>query len=284
MKQKKITSCFIVAFITLIALILSGAANATPLINGLGGPAGFGEYVLPRNDDGSSSEIDISSVFPNGLNFFGTTYYSLYVNNNGNITFTDPLWVYTPEGIAGINIPIIAPFWADVDTRGGVVSPTPGGTSTGSNLVYWDLDTTNHIFTVTWDDVGYFDEHTSPVNAFQLRLIEAGPSPGDFDIEFIWEDINWTTGDASGGTGGLGGFVARAGWSAGDTVHFFEIPQSGNQDAMLNLDNNPGYMRWEVRNGIPHPAPVPEPTTMSLVGIGLLGVIFIMRKRVKKYD
>lgn len=33
------------------------------LINGLGGTAGFGENEFPRNGDGVTSEIDITSVF-----------------------------------------------------------------------------------------------------------------------------------------------------------------------------------------------------------------------------
>src|SRR4249920_2571215 len=90
------------------------------LINGLGGPEGFGENTLSRNDDGSSPAIDITSVFGNGLNFFGHTYTALYLNNNGNITFSGPLSTFTPGPItAGLNNPIIAVFWADVDTRGG---------------------------------------------------------------------------------------------------------------------------------------------------------------------
>ena len=81
-----------------------------------------------------------------------------------------------------------------------------GGNSTGSNRVYYALDTVNHIFTVTWDDVGYYSAHTDKLDAFQLQLIDEGN--GDFDIEFRYEAINWTTGDLSGGNNGLGGTVA----------------------------------------------------------------------------
>lgn len=62
---------------------------ATSLVNTLGGAVGFGETSLARSDDGSSSKIDVSGVFgASGLNFFGTTYTGLYINNNGNLTFT----------------------------------------------------------------------------------------------------------------------------------------------------------------------------------------------------
>jgi VCBS repeat-containing protein len=206
------------------------------LINGLGGGSGFGTNTLGRNDDASSSAINLDSVFgPSGLNFFGHTYHTFYINNNGNITFDGPSSTYTPGVInAGVDNPIIAPFWADVDTRGGSTTPTPGGDSTGSNLVYYNLDPINHVITITWDDVGYFDGHTNKLDAFQLQLISLGN--GDFDIVFRYEDINWTTGDASNG------HAARAGFSAGDgnSSHAFELSQSGNSAAMLALESTTG--------------------------------------------
>ncbi len=93
------------------------------------------------------------------------------------------------------------PF-ADVDTRGTTVSATPGGTSTGSNLVYYDFNTAgNGTLTVTWDDVGYYNSKVDKLNAFQLQLV--GKGNGNFDVIFRYETINWTTGSASGGTDGL---------------------------------------------------------------------------------
>ena len=235
----------------------------TSLVNNLGGQLGFGEGVLLRNDDFYTDKIDITSVFPSGLNFFGQVWGGIYVNNNGNITFTSGLYTYTP-GAIGTNFtaPIIAPFWADVDTSGaGTVAPTPGGNSTGSNLVWYDLNAANGTVTITWDDVGYFNENTDKLNAFQLQLVSTGN--GNFDIVFRYEDINWTTGDMSGGTDGLGGTIARAGLSAGDGQNYYEFYFSGNQNFMLNLENTvlagseePGIWRFSVQNG-------------SVVGIGL---------------
>jgi VCBS repeat-containing protein len=227
---------------TLNATAASYLTASHNLINGLGGPSGFGTQYLGANDDGSTAAINITAVFgAAGLDFFGHTYTSLYINNNGNITFGSASIAYTPSVInGGINNPIIAPFWADVDTRVGAAIPTPGGTSTGSNLVWYNLDSANHVLTVTWDDVGYYSNHTSPANAFQLQLIGLGD--GNFDIVFRYENIDWTTGDASGGNGGLNGSVARAGYSAGDSdaQHYYELPQSADQSAMLALDTTTG--------------------------------------------
>jgi VCBS repeat-containing protein len=223
----------------LTPIAASYLTDGNVLIDGLGGPAGFGENVLAVGDDNSSSAINITSVFgPQGLDFFGHNYTSLYINNNGNITFAEPNGAFTPSQInAGANNPIIAPFWADVDTRGGPGIPT-GGNATGSNHVYYNLDSANGVLTVTWDDVGYYFEHSDKLDAFQVQLISVGN--GNFDIVYRYQDITWTTGDASNGSGGLGGSVARAGYSAGDGVHYFELPQSGNQAQMLALANTEG--------------------------------------------
>jgi VCBS repeat-containing protein len=243
-------------------LISESTSNGSPipnptgdgtLINGLGGTAGFGENVVARNDDGNSGFVDLSTVFGDGLNFFGTTFSGIYINTNGNISFGNAVGQFTPSQIgSGISTPIIAPYWADVDTRGGTTTATPGGTSTGQNQIWYDLDDTTGVLTVTWDDVGYYSNATNPVNAFQLQLLDRGN--GDFDVVFRYEDINWTTGGASGGSGGLGGTPARAGYSAGNCTDFFELPTSGNQSEMLELENSEGNFdtgiwAFQVRDG-----------------------------------
>lgn len=122
-------------------------------------------------------------------------------------------------------------------------------------MVYRDIDTVNDRIVVTWDDVGYYSSQTDKLNAFQLILDDRGN--GNFDITFRYEDINWTTGSASGGTGGLGGTPARAGFTAGtgDPAAYFELPASGIQADILALDEvagNTGLVGlWEfnVRGG-----------------------------------
>jgi len=229
----------------LMLLLMSGSAHAVDLIKGLGTAPGqpvgptFGENMFDQHDDTPTVgflPITITSVFPSGLRFGGLTYTELYLSNNGCVVFRKPLAgtgafsTFTPSQIqASATVPRIAAFFADVDTRpqalGGV---TPGGNSTGTNRVFWDLDAPSGIATFTWDDVGYFSSQVDKRNAFQIRLIAAG-SAGDFDIEFRYEAINWTTGSASGGAGGLGGTIARAGFTAADGVNFYELPQSGRQ-------------------------------------------------------
>jgi Ca2+-binding RTX toxin-like protein len=239
------------------------------LVNNLGGAAGFGENFVPRNDDYYTTGIDLRTIFgPAGLNFFGTNYTYVSVNNNGNVTLSNStgggLGTYTPFGLASGGYAIIAPFFADVDTRvptgtgsaaaPNQVTPTSGGTSRGSDLVWYDQNATgNGTLTVTWDDVGYYNTHINKLNAFQLQIV--GQGGGNFDIIFRYEHIDWVTGDASAGDNGLGGTVARGGYSTGDGSSWYELPQSGSQPGMLDLEDTlgntglAGYYKFSVRSG-----------------------------------
>ncbi len=143
-----------------------------------------------RNDDGSSPLIPLGFSF----NLYGTVYTSCYINNNGNITFSGPLSTFTPSAFPSTAFgAIVAPFFADVDTR-----------PLGSGLVYYKLEASR--LTITWDSVGYFGNHIDKRNTFQL-IISNGLDPvvgiGN-NICFSYSDCEWTTGDASGGSGGFG--------------------------------------------------------------------------------
>ncbi|KJC47758.1 hypothetical protein UP09_09085 [Bradyrhizobium sp. LTSP885] len=229
------------------------ATGSNDAASNLPSGTGFGTLAMGPNDDGSSGAVDITSVFgSDGINFFGHHYTSLYINNNGNITFSSPLSAYTPEAIgAGFDSPIMAPFWADVDTR-------------GHGQVFYDLDQADGIMTITWDDVGYYSEATDKLNSFQVVLINEGG--GNFDIEYRYGQIQWTTGSASGGSDGLGGTPARIGYTSGDGSHYYEVPQSGNQNALLTLPQTAGNTGidgvdvFNVHNG------EVDPTTLTTNG------------------
>ncbi|NVO29290.1 hypothetical protein HJ526_17860 [Donghicola sp. C2-DW-16] len=210
-------------------------------ITGDGTLVDAGGVAVPTNDDGYAA-YDFSAVFEEGMNFFGVQYDAteIYVNTNGSISFDTGISTYTPTSISAGTTAMIAPFWADVDTRVG--SP-----------IYVDVDEIEDVVTVTWQNVGYYAYHTDLVNSFQLQLYDRGG--GDFDIVFRYESINWTTGDASDGAGGLGGNVAHAGYSAGNGADFFELPQSDDQAGILALDSTvgntgvTGLWVFEVRDG-----------------------------------
>src|SRR5690349_5870622 len=161
------------AVIAVLSLPIS-TAHAVPLINTLGGPLGYGTNMLAINDDESSDAINLLTYFPpDGLRFFGGPYSEFFVNNNGNITFSDAVYEWTPSAFPIAEQPMIAPYWGDVDTRG-------GGTPT-NNSVWWYLERGRIV--VTWHNVGYYDFHDDLKMDFQLIITNATDcGSGDFDV------------------------------------------------------------------------------------------------------
>jgi hypothetical protein len=185
---------------------------------------GFKSREVPRNDDGSGPFVSLP--FP--INFFGRLRGGCWVNNNGNITFDRPLSTYTPFGLESTRTEIIAPFFADVDTRG-----------VRSRLVTFGEDQVNgrQAFGANYLDVGYFARSDDKLNRFQVVLIDRSDTgSGNFDVEFNYERVVWETGDASGGTGGLGGTPAAVGWSNGSGLPgtSFQLPGSLISGAFLD--------------------------------------------------
>jgi hypothetical protein len=231
---------------------------------------GFDALAMTRGDDHTYPQ-NLGSPIPVELGFairlFDKVHSSCFVNNNGNITFEVPLFVYTPESLIRRQAIMIAPFWADVDSR----NPASGVTRFSSEP---GEVAGRPAFGVTWRDVGYFSQHIEKRNTFQLLLIERGDrNAGDFDIEFNYNQIEWETGDASGGSCGLGGAAARVGWTNG-TGLFMEYRGSGENLALLdqlpeavtpNFDKGLIYQAWNsgvpgrivipVVNGLPQSEP-----------------------------
>lgn len=212
--------------------------------------AAFNRNSIPRNDDGSGPLTPLGFT----VNFFGKTRTSVYVNNNGNVTFDNALATFTPFGLENTHREIIAPFFADVDTR-----------PLGSKLVTYGTDTVNGrpAFGVNYVDVGYYNVHADKLNSFQLVLIDRSDlGTGNFDIEFNYDRITWETGDASGGVNGFGGVPAAVGYSngTGDPGTSFELEGSlisgsfldrGPHSLVRNRLNNtqPGRFIFRARNG-----------------------------------
>jgi uncharacterized protein (TIGR03437 family) len=213
--------------------------------------------TLAANDDDSTDAVLLNIGGTNGINFFGQSFKRVYVNNNGNLTFGSSLSQFTPNGLAqGVGYPIIAPFFADVDTTG-----------TGSGLVQYGNATVNgyNAFVANYINVGYFASETDKLNSFQVILIDRSSDvgAGDFDIEFNYGSILWETGDASGGTDGLGGTSVAVGYSnglSGSQNVYFQLPGSLINGALINGGPNalishsvnstvPGRYIFPVRQG-----------------------------------
>ena len=244
--------------IVALAAVLNGSASYAQAIRS---NAGFNAHSIPRNDDGSGPLTPLG--FP--INFFGITRSSAFVNNNGNLTFDSALATYTPFGLQQTAREIIAPFFADVDTR-----------PPGSKLVTYGQDTVNghKAFGANYISVGYFAVHDDKLNSFQVVLIDRSDTgSGNFDIEFNYGHILWETGDASGGVNGFGNVSATVGWSNGttDPGTSYQAPgslvpgsfldggpyalmtQSANTKVSNNSSPVPGRQLYHARDGIISP-------------------------------
>lgn len=255
-------------------LLLAGLAAETVSAQAIRRLPGFQVNSIPRNDDGSSSVVQL----PFTINFFGRLRSSGYVNNNGNITFDSALATFTPFGLENTQREIIAAFFADVDTR-----------NENSSLVYYGEDTIDgrKAFGINYFTVGYFASHADRLNTFQIVLIDRSDTgSGNFDVEFNYERIQWETGDASGGTGGRGGTPVVVGWSNGSGLPgtSFELP--GSLISGQFLDNGPralarrrlnspvlGRYLFRARNGVLSPGL--GITSSNVLPKGVVGVPYI---------
>ncbi|MDB5358614.1 MAG: Alpha-tectorin precursor [Phycisphaerales bacterium] len=209
--------------------------------------------TLDPNDDSFKGPVDIG--FP--VDFYGKHFTQLYVNNNGNINFNGGSGTYSPSGpLTDIYGAIIAPFFADVDTR--PTDPTTdntGGTPNGTVSYSSETVDGHRAFAVHWVDVGYYTRHAQPTDTFDMDLVDRSDiAAGDFDINFHYGSIGWDTGDASGGSGGVADPTnhspspARIGYSNGTGLDgtYYELPESGVAGAFLG--SGPGDQHFEIRN------------------------------------
>ena len=96
---------------SLLALGAGPAAAAPGVVQNI---AGCRTNTLQANDDGSTDSVPLGSRATSST----ASSSRLYVNNNGNVTFDRRSGQYTPFDFREAGALIIAPFFADVDTRG----------------------------------------------------------------------------------------------------------------------------------------------------------------------
>ncbi|MEZ7886298.1 MAG: MopE-related protein, partial [Flavobacteriales bacterium] len=208
------------------SLIENSGCESNPFI-----PVDGTYTAVPRNDDGS-----LQVQFDFSFGYCEANYTTLYINTNGNITFDNPLSSFSASGFP-ISTPMIAPFWGDVDTR-----------SCGGQV--WYKKEVDYMI-ITWDGVGFYSQDCSLTNTFQLIITDGNASilGAEYNTQFRYGDMQWTTGSASGGSGGLGGVPATVGYNIGNGVDFSQVGRFdqagsdydgsfGNSDGVDYLDLN----------------------------------------------
>jgi gliding motility-associated-like protein len=199
-------------------------------------PDGTYSVAMAPNDDGSTGLLAIPFTFC----LYGTNHTNLYINNNGNISFGSPYSTFSSFPFPDPSFIMVAPFWGDVDTR-------------GTGTVYYKITPT--AMYVNWEAVGYYSSYTDKVNTFQLIITDGTDPilPAGNNIAFCYGDMQWTTGDASGGGGtGFGGVPSTVGVNKGDGINYIQIGRFdapgaaydggyGANDGVSWLDNQSFY-------------------------------------------
>lgn len=167
-------------------------------------------------DDGYAGPFTL----PFSFCFYGQTITQYYININGNISFGAPYTTFSSNPFPDPSFVMVAPFWGDVDL---------GGAGNGE---IWVKETPTSL-TVNWEAVGYYNEHTDKLNTFSVVITDGTDPvlPSGQNVGFCYEDMQWTTGDASSGTNGFGGTPATVGANKGDGVEFVQFgrfDQAGN--------------------------------------------------------
>ncbi len=183
---------------------------------------GITNQGLPQNNYTNDDASTLPIPLPFNFCFYGQSFDTVYINNNGNISFVKPIYHFVNWPYPfGTDTLMIAPFYANVDTYGG--SNLPGG-----DRVYYKITPTYMI--VQWNAVGFYD---SPLNivdvdnlfdSFQLTITNGTDPilPGGNNVSFCYSSsvgMNWACSDTSGGFQGFGGVPATVGVNKGNKIN-----------------------------------------------------------------
>ncbi|XP_019857190.1 PREDICTED: uncharacterized protein LOC100638611 isoform X13 [Amphimedon queenslandica] len=201
---------------------------------------GGSESAFTNNDD-SSTSLSLSNSFI----FYNQSYSTVFINNNGLLSFNEAVSAFTSQPFP-LPQTLIAPFWADVDTRSGAGTVYYRETSTSAivNKVARDVllafpgqpsFTATSVVIVTWYRVGYYSRQSDKLNTFQCVLATDGSRSY---VIFLYLDngINWVTGDASGGNDGFGGTEAYVGFNSGGQNSTYFAVQGSRTPAVVNIE------------------------------------------------
>jgi len=195
-------------------------------------PEQFDCYTLLGFLDHTIGPIAIG--FP--IRMGGTRYTELHINNNGNVTFGSGFTAFQPVPLDQVNLPIIAPFWDDHDTR------TRGMIRYGRATIDGQ-----RAFMVIWQDVPGWNLAPAQGNTYQLVLKEPDPNRRWVDIEFNYSRVRWNRNGAYVGfsAGPDGPSRTRAG--SGIVTSFLDTAPN----ALRSISNVgvPGRLSWQLRAG-----------------------------------
>ncbi len=243
--------------VAILVFAYETAANAVPTY----WESSFGtrlDFFDANDDDQVNENIGFS------FSFYGTNYSSLYIHDNGNVTFTTGGTLWSGDSTAfQTEWPRIAPLGQDFDPTEDLGRPASYG-------IYFN-NTVSDKFIVTWNDLEEYGmgDH----NTFQMVLYSGTYSDPAFRnvIQFGYDTVD-TTGNLVGvSKGGVG--------NTKYTIFGGSIANLDNPDKNLFYTYNSNTGQYVQSTSAPN-AVAPEPSTISFLGIGLVGLLaYNNRKR-----
>lgn len=237
-----------------IVFCVFGSISAVPF--SLFFPSGEdrGDKILRAGDDVSSDEIPLRTP----IVYFDQLYSSIYINNNGHLSFESDLPAYRSTLILPLGYKVIAAFLADIDTTyAGTVYYREtdnvdllqrAALDVHAHFSNFDSYMPTSLFIVTWDHVGFYKENDTLLNTFQIVIASDGQD-SFICFHYLDDGINWIT-----SSGKDSPFYpdppAQAGFDSGEDRKYYRLRPSGTKQAKelatLSNINVPGAWIYKI--------------------------------------
>jgi hypothetical protein len=210
----------------LLALAVHAQANCPAPPNFVPFGSDAGDSVVIPNDDSYELISDFHVVF------FNVTYNSIYLNNNGIITFDEPFTTYTPTGLRGLLLPAVAVLWCDIDTRDRFTAACENQLSyrVSRDVAFMEAERSRltrlgvsvpgaptNALVATWSRVRGYGLDNTLLNTFQTVWLVTNATTV---VRFAYDRLDWSVGTESDGV------HATVGFSNGDSNNYAELPGS----------------------------------------------------------